>query len=412
MTIRRFLHFAAFLLIPALSAVTPLVAIPAITASAGAAGWEAYALGLSLGSAVGTLIELGWPLTGPQRVAAEASGVRWVTLISSMRTRLLALLVLAPIGAGLAAVLALRTTPDHVGTVVLMALASAAAGLSGNWYFIGVGKPLRILSSDAIPRALLVSAASVAVLRGAPLLVVPGCYLFAVTISPIASLLLARHERRQPARLRFADDLRAIRLQLSAVGSRSIAALYMALPITLVGIVAPSALASFAAAERLMRMALTMLQAVPNVLQNWLGSARTAQQRRSRVLNSIALNAFVGLFCAVAFALLVPSVSTLLFTGTVEVGFALAALSGGVLVLVCISRATGPLALVRYGQVNALTLSALAAALVGIPAICVLAAAAGAGGAMLGEIIAEIVAITVQVTVLVLVMRRDGDKLF
>lgn len=410
MTTRRFLHFSAFLLIPALSSVTPLIAIPAITASAGSAGWEAYALGLSVGSAVGTLVELGWPLTGPQRVAAEASGVRWVTLISSLRTRVLALLVLAPVGAGAATVLALRTTPDHLGTVVLMALATAVAGLSGNWYFIGVGQPLRILSSDAIPRAMLVSAASVAVLNGAPLIAVPACYLLAGLVSPGASLLLARHERRQPARLRFDDDLRAIRSQLSAVGSRSVGALYTALPITLVGLVAPSALAAFAAAERLMRMTLTMLQAVPNVLQNWLGSARTARQRRSRVLNSIALNAVVGLVCGLAFALLVPWVSTVLFTGTVEVDDGLAALAGGVLMLVCISRATGPLALVRLGQINAITGSAVAAALVGVPAICFLAAAAGAGGAMLGEIVAEVAAITVQATVLVVVLRRDRDE--
>ena len=56
---------------PALSAVTPLIAIPAITSTAGARGWEAYALGLSIGSAACVIIELGWPLTGPQRVAAE-----------------------------------------------------------------------------------------------------------------------------------------------------------------------------------------------------------------------------------------------------------------------------------------------------------------------------------------------------
>jgi hypothetical protein len=52
--VRKFFHFSAFLLIPALSAVTPLIAIPAITATSGAGGWEAYALGLSIGSAACT----------------------------------------------------------------------------------------------------------------------------------------------------------------------------------------------------------------------------------------------------------------------------------------------------------------------------------------------------------------------
>lgn len=411
MTPARLLHFAAFLLIPALSAVTPLIAIPAITATSGSAGWEAYALGLSIGSAVCTLVELGWPLTGPQRVAAEAPRDRWVTLVSSVRTRLLALLVLAPLGTGLAALLAWRTTPDHIAVVVLMSLASAATGLSGNWYFIGVGRPLRILGSDALPKALLVSAASYALLQGAPLAVVPAGYLVAITVSPVASLLLARHEREHAARLTVRDDLRVIRSQLAAVGSRSVAALYTALPITLVGIFAPGALAAFAAAERLMRMALTILQAVPNVLQNWLGSARTPSERRHRVLRSIALNTAVGLASGVAFALLVPWLSTLLFSGAVEVDRPLAALAAGVLALTCVSRSIGPLALVRYGRVKSITYSAIAAAVVGVPAICLLATRAGAPGAMVGEMAAEVTAISVQVTALVFAMRRDEETL-
>jgi hypothetical protein len=190
-----------------------------------------------------------------------------------------------------------------------------------------------------------------------------------------------------------------------------VAALYTALPITLVGIFAPWALATFAAAERLMRMALTILQAVPNVLQNWLGSARTPSERRHRVLRSIALNTAVGISSAIAFTLLVPWLSTLLFTGTVEVARSLAALAGGVLALTCVSRSVGPLALVRYGRVNAITYSAIAAALVGVPSICLLATRSGAPGAMVGEMVAEITAISVQVTVLVFAMRSDEETL-
>jgi len=405
--VRRLLRFSAFLLIPAVSAVTPLIAIPAITATAGAAGWEAYALGLAVGSAACTLIELGWPLTGPQRVAAELPGHRWATLVSSVRTRLLALIVLAPLAMGLAGLLAWNVSTDNLATAVLMALASAATGLSGNWYFIGVGRPLRILSSDALPKAVFTAAASMAVLAGAPLEVVPVGYLLAATISPAASLLLARHERESPAHFTLADDLRVIRLQRSAMGARSISALYIALPVTLVAIFAPAALAAFAAAERLMRMALTILQAVPNMLQNWLGSARSPSERRHRVLRSIAMNSAIGLASCVAFTLVTPWVSNLLFSGTVQVEWQLAALAGVVLALVCVSRATGSLALVRYGRVNAITISALAAAIVGVPMICLLAAVAGAPGAFVGEILAEITAIAVQVGALVVAMERD-----
>jgi O-antigen/teichoic acid export membrane protein len=169
-------------------------------------------------------------------------------------------------------------------------------------------------------------------------------------------------------------------------------------------------LAAFAAAERLMRMALTILQAVPNVLQNWLGSAGSPVERRHRVIQAIALNTAVGVASGIGFTLLTPWFSTLLFTGTVQVEWQLAALASVVLALVCVSRATGPLALVRYGRVRAITASAVAAAAIGVPAICLLSSVAGAAGAMGGEILAEATAICVQVAALSAAIRRDQER--
>lgn len=405
---RRSLYLAAFLMVPALSAVTPLIAIPAITSTAGARGWEAYALGLSIGSAACVIVELGWPLTGPQRVAAEAAGDRWRTLVASVRSRLLALLLLGPLAAIVAVALTRSAGAEYALTAAVMALASAASGLSGNWYFTGVGKPLRILWSDALPRAIVVTAMSFAVAAGAPLATIPGGFLLVVLFSPIASLLLARHERRERVHLTLRDDLRHMREQFTAMSGRSVAALYAALPITLVGVFAPAALAPFAAAERLMRMALTVLQAVPNALQNWLGSAPNPRETRRRVLTVIRLNVALGLVSGTGFALLAPWVSSILFTGTVTIDPLLAAAAGGVLVLVCLTRALGPLGLVRYGRIHAVTVSAIAAAAVGVPAICVFAILWGAVGATIGEIVAEATAAGVQTGFLVRAMRRGA----
>jgi len=405
---RRLLYLSAFLLVPALSAVTPLVAVPAITASAGAQGWEAYALGISIGSLVCVLVELGWPLTGPQRVAAEAPGLRWETLLQSLRTRLIALFVLAPVAVVLAVVLTYATGSEHETTTVLMALASAVTGLSCNWYFTGVGKPLRILTSDALPRALMVTVAAVAVAAGAPIWVVPAGYLIAVLCGPAAALALARHERTGPASFTIRGDLRSIRSQWAAMSGRSVAALYMALPVTLVAGFAPSALAAFAAADRLMRMTLSILVALPNAMQNWVGSASSPLERRHRIRDALVINAAVGVVAGVGFAVLAPWVSGVLFSGAVDIDPTLALVSGVVLALVCISRATGPLGLVRYGRIHALALSSVVAACVGVPAVCVLAVVGGAVGAVVGEIAAEVTAIGMQSAVLASAVRRDA----
>jgi O-antigen/teichoic acid export membrane protein len=406
MAARRIIYLATFLMVPALSAVTPLIAIPAITSTAGVRGWEAYALGLSIGSAACVIVELGWPLTGPQRVAAEAPGRRWETLVASVRSRLLVLLVLGPLAVLVAVALTRLTGASYTITAALMALASAATGLSGNWYFTGVGRPLRILWSDALPRALVVTATSLAVVAGAPLQVIPAGFLIAVLFSPVASLLLARHEREGKVTLTLRDDLRIMREQFTAMSGRSVAALYAALPITLVGVFAPAALAAFAAAERLMRMALTVLQAVPNALQNWLGSAPTRAETRRRVGTVIKLNVALGVVSGIGFALLAPWVSTILFTGAVTIDPLLAAAAGGVMALVCLTRALGPLGLVRYGRVHMVTISAIVAAAVGVPAICVFAVLWGAVGATIGEIVAEATAATVQSAALARAMRR------
>lgn len=404
---KRLLQLCAFLLIPGLNAVTPLIAIPAITSTNGTQGWEAYALGLSIGSAGAVVVELGWPLTGPQRVAAQAPGQRWLTMVSSLRTRLLAFLLVAPAIMGLAVLLARHAQISHVTTASLMALASVTVGLSGNWFFIGIRQPLRILTSEALPRATLITVAAFAVLAGAPLETVPLAYLLSAIISPVVSFFMIRSNREAPARFTLAQDLRVIQTQFSAMGARSIAALYTALPITLVGIFAPSALATFAAAERLMRMGLTMLQAVPNMLQNWLGSATSRDERRYRATRSILINGGVGVFSGVVLAVAMPVVTPVLFTGTVEIEWRVAALTGVVVVLMCISRASGGLALVAYQRVSALTLSTSAGAVVGLPAICGLAYIAGAEGAFVGEIMAGVTVVIIELLILRAAIRAD-----
>lgn len=403
----RLVKLVAFLVIPGLNAVTPLIAIPAITATHGVEGWEAYALGMSIGSSAAVVVELGWPLTGPQRVAAQRGGERWATFVSSVRTRLLAFLLVAPL-ATIAGVLLARTAQvDEVSTTALMSLASVSVGLSGNWYFIGTSRPMRILGSEALPRALLITAGSVAVLAGARLETVPLFYLLSAIFSLVAGTLIARADRESRVRFTLAEDWRVIRSQFAAMGVRTAGALYTALPITLVGVFAPSALAAFAAVERLMRMWLSLLQAVPNMLQNWLGSAAGPDERRYRATRSILISGGVGVFAGALLAVGMPLIAPLLFQGAVDVPWSLAVLSSIVVVLVCISRASGALALVAYRRVPALTISTSIGAVVGVSTISILAAIGGAAGAFVGEIIAGVVVAAIELLVLRAAIRSE-----
>ena len=61
--------FLSYLAVPLLNAVSPLLALPAITAHFGGSAWAAIAVGQSLGGTAGVIVELGWGLSGSQRVA-------------------------------------------------------------------------------------------------------------------------------------------------------------------------------------------------------------------------------------------------------------------------------------------------------------------------------------------------------
>ncbi|WP_306899815.1 hypothetical protein [Arthrobacter sp. B1I2] len=182
------------------------------------------------------------------------------------------------------------------------------------------------------------------------------------------------------------------------MAGRALSGLYIALPVALVTWVAPGSVAIFAAAERLQRICLQLLDAVPNVMQNWLGRAVEPNERNSRIRRAIAWNALLGVVAATAFTLSAPFISKYVFAGAANIPIQLAALSGALIFVVSISKATGNLALVALQRVKVITISALSGALVGIPLILLGSATYGAMGGLIAEIVAEVVVLTIQYT--------------
>lgn len=377
-----------FALSPLVGAVVPLVAVPAIMSQYGAGGWSAVAIGQSVGAAAAVVVEMGWALTGPQKVALRPDRQLY------FESLMIRGLMLVPSGL-VAFIAAAIISRDHVVVAGITAVAYAAFGLSGGWYFIGRGRPGALLVGDALPRALFAVAGAMLIHAGSPLIANPILILCGALLCPWSALLLA--DRSTPLAVPGVPHLAMlVKAQKHAMPSRILSATYIALPVAIVGIAMPSAVATFAAAERLMRMGLTALQAVPNSLQRWVGAAHSARLMRFRVKTALILNAFLGVFaCAVWLALSGP-VSEMLFGEEVAVGGPLAMLAGTVVFLTCVSRATGNIALVRLDKVNVIATSALVGLLIGVPAIFLLARLYGGPGAMAGEVLAEASVLLVQ----------------
>jgi O-antigen/teichoic acid export membrane protein len=389
---RHIRTLALYIAIPALSAVTPLIVLPALTSSYGAAGLAAISIGTSLGASAAVIAELGWSVLGPQVVARAGASERRRLYQSAFATRLTALVIIGP----LASAIAYALSPQFKFASASIALALSLSAMSPSWFLIGVNRPLVILSAEALPRVIFSAAAAAGLIAGAPL----EWYGYAVGLAAIATWLLTAAISKQafwPSLQDFREGRAVITRQFPLTLGRIVSVLYTSLPVTIVAIVAPGATASFAAIDRLMRMASALLGAIPTRLQSWVGSDRSTDHRRSR--QALLMNVLLGLVSGIAFAILAPTVARFVFSGVVDLGFDLTSLAGTVLFAICASRGFG-LSLVAEGKANWIAAANIGAAVVGVASIYLLAGKWGTDGALIGELAAEIVGLSIQAMIL------------
>jgi len=397
---------ALFIAIPIVGVVTPFLALPALTSAYGGTGWAAIAIGQSIGMAGATIVELGWALNGPQRVA-RAVGNRRKYFALALRTKI----VVFPLVAVVALIVAMLISPAYQVAAGIQAAALTATGLMATWYFVGIGQPGVILLAESLPRLIGAVAGAIATLLGAPIWVFPiVSFAFPVLVGLPAMTWMAGVRVHDLFAVRRVEVVRALAYQRVAMSGRLVSSLYISMPTALVGVVSPSNVAVFSAAERLMRMGLTVLASVPNALQGWVGR-HTAKDMRMRVaMRAVAINSGMGLFAGIAYALIAPPFSQWIFSGVATIPVELAMIAGALVLVVCVSRATGGIALVAARKVKWITASATIGAAVGVPAILSFAAAWGAVGGMLGALVAELAVLATQL--IALYSNNRGGNLF
>lgn len=400
-------RMAGFVVLPMASIASPLLALPAVTSHFGASAWVAVAVGQSVGGASAIFVELAWSLTGPQRAARMGVGARRRLLALSILTKLLLFFPMA----GISALIAINLAPENTLTAALVAIGTTAVGLGSVWYYIGILSVRKIFLTDAIPRLVGVVTASLFILLGAPLWFYPAVGIICPSIISVFFTLLIEQIRFRHLRgLSWGRIFLVLRFQGVGMAGRAMSGLYIALPVALVTWVAPGSVATFAAAERLQRICLQVLDAVPNVMQNWLGRAVLISERNRRIRRAIGLNSLMGLLAGTSFTLFAPFISVYVFAGAASIPIQLSALSGVLIFVVSVSKATGNLALVALQRVKVIAVSAVFGAIVGIPLILLGSATYGALGGLLAEIIAEVVVLTIQYSFVVYAIRQNNRK--
>ncbi|WP_426623366.1 lipopolysaccharide biosynthesis protein [Leifsonia sp. McL0607] len=384
----------SYLAVPLLNAVSPLLALPAITASYGSEAWAAIAVGQSLGGTAGILVELGWGLSGSQRVARMSPRNR----ANAFGVSLVAKAVVGIPTIGIAVWLSFLLAPEGFGdTAAVVAAAAAIAMFSGGWIFVGILKPRLFLYTEALPRALLIAASAVAIHLGAALWTYTGALLLASVAAPIAGGIVLKLRPRDFVSLSPRRLMRVIGHQRAALSSSVFSSVYISLGTAVATLGSPNATLLFASVDRLQRMVQQVVRPVGYVLKGWVGREVDPESRVHRAVRATFVSGSIGVVSGALFALASPWAAEVIFSGTVHVPPLAAVISGLSIAVMCTSVSTGGVLLVSLRRVSAVATSAAVGAAVGLPGIFFGAMFFGGTGALTGQLLAEVSVLIVQI---------------
>ena len=390
-------RLVAFGSLPFLSALSPLIVIPALTSSLGASGWAALAIGQSIGLFVWVVVGSGWGIVGPPLAARTTASILPSLYRASFTQRLVMMLPASSLGAALAYFLA----PIHPAASAAMVPATAVWALGPAWYLTAIGHAPAIAIFDTIPKL------TASVMAVVALTLVPSAWTYPAILGGVGTLAIIAASWRYSAGAtgwEWQEAMRHMRQQALLVASRMATAGYSTLTVPLVAITAPSAVAAFAAADRLRTFGAVGISAISAGFVGWIYQEGQANGRRQRL--AFWCVTCTGVIVAAGMMVLAPLAEQTLFSGTVSMGTANVSVQAVTLVVVSVASTLTFHYLSAWGRQNDVAVAALVGSTVGIPSILLLSYFWGAVGGAGGLLIAEL---TVT-SVLFARFRREADR--
>lgn len=299
-----------FLLLPLISALSPLLALPIVARAASAEEWAAIGIGQAVGGFVAASSMAGWGTIGIPKAVRAGSESEQIRLYSySFWIRAAVFLVLFPIGAWVATTLAGNIQPT---LVVLAVFSQAITGLSLSWFGIAQGKPKDIGLFEVGPKVSFTFVSAILVLLGCPVWVYP----LMLGISVVAGLT-AYHLKvfgsLKPQAIQARQAVDELKDHRRAWFVEVIANAYSLAPIPVVTLVSSLVLvAQYSSGDRLYRYALLAVIAFGNAFQAGVVSGVGAEKVR-RFRSSVGLHLSLGIIGFISFATLGSRVTMILF---------------------------------------------------------------------------------------------------
>lgn len=387
------------------SAVVTLVSIPVVISAAGPTAWAGLATGQSIGTGAAVLIGFGWGTTGPTEVARTVGEARTLIYAESLRARLL---LGFPIGAA-AVVLTIAVVPAAPLASALSAVAFAGTGLLAGWFFTGASQPGRFILLDTGPRVLGSAVGVAAVALGAPVLWFPGLQMVGIAFGIVFSTIAVSGVAAIRAGWSLRLTIETLRRQSSGLVLSAVSAANAALPAVIVATLAPSALPSYALADKLLRFGTTAASPFIQFLQGWVPSGGVSNLA-ARARRALMIGGSLVLIGTASFAAVAPATSNLLSHGRIVLPWELIAAFTAVLMILVGSQVVGLVCLLALGQQRLLARFSLISGVTTVPLVLLGALAFGAGGAAAGVALGELVAFLPQSVLLYNVLKKHRQR--
>ncbi len=369
-----------FLLVPAIAALSPIIALPAVTQIAGPGGWASAIAGESIGTFAAIAIGWGWATVGPALISIAGDADERARLYrESLVVRVSIAVIALP---ALAVICWLVASPGAEWLTILMGMQGALIAMSFTWFSAGIGDPRTIVILDAAPRLLANLAAAGLVLATGIVVLYPLAGII-VTLTGTAVFtvrLLRRHPGPWP---RVRDLPRLLRSNLAVALNDAGLSGYSSVPAPVVNVTAvPTAAAGYATADKMLKLGQFIPMTLANALQAWIGEAHGPHRAR-RMSVAIGLAAATGLLGWAGLSLVGPWLTSV-YLPAAPAPFDILLVMGLTFFFFSVRTAVARLVLFPAGQASAVMRATLIATAVGIPLMIGLGIAWGPLGAAIG----------------------------
>lgn len=327
--------------------ITSLIAIPSMIRASGADAWGAIATGQAIGVVGAALVGYGSMVSGPAAVARAGRVVRMTEFLESLWSRSAIFFPVAVV----ASTLSVLFVRNDGYLAVLGCLTICAIGLSSVWYFVGTGQPYVLLCVETIPRVVGVVVGIVLMGNGASAAAGLICQGAGIAAGLVISSVYVLHWPRsagQRVRLVPRPVMRILIDQRHGVTSSTVASLYAAVPIVIVGAVAPGALNAYAVLYKLQRQIATAVSPMTQVLQGWVPRAGDSD-KYNRAHKTLLMTLVIGSLMTVSIAIAGHPLIHWLGNGQIEVQTLSIILTAVTIALATVEAIIGQTCLVPFG---------------------------------------------------------------